>query len=382
MLSTLAVDGYRSLRSIVVPLDPLTVITGPNGSGKSNLYRALRLIAAAGRDGAVAALAREGGFPSVQWAGPENGRPRTGGPVQGTVRRGPVALRLGFSGDGFGYAVDMGIPVPSRTVFNRDPEIKAEAVWSGPVLRPATLLSERHGSVIRLRTDAGWRDFGRPVPTWSSMLDEVGDPDAAPELIALRESLRGWRFYDALRTDAEAPARLVSIGTRTPVLASDGADLAAALQTIREQGDEARVDAALGSAFPGSHLTVEERSGGLAMLLHQPGLLRPLEAGELSDGTLRYLLWIAALLSERPAEFLVLNEPETSLHPDLLEPLGRMIADAATRSQVVVVSHAHALVDALAGSGALVHELEKADGETLLHGQGLLDGSAWVWPKR
>ena len=41
------------------------------------------------------------------------------------------------------------------------------------------------------------------------------------------------------------------------------------------------------------------------------GLLRPLRGAELSDGTLRYLLWVAALLTPRPPELLVLNEPET-----------------------------------------------------------------------
>lgn len=382
MLSTIAVDGYRSLRSIVVGLAPLTVITGANGSGKSNLYRALRLLAAAGGAGVVAALAREGGLPSVLWAGPETGRPKSGGPVQGTVRSGPIAVRLGFSGDGFGYAMDLGIPLPGETMFGRDPEIKVESAWSGPVLRPSAVLSERHGPLIRLRGDDGWRAFARPVPSWSSMLSEVGDPDGAPELLALRESLRSWRFYDALRTDPEAPARRVAVGTRTPVLASDGGDLAAALQTIREQARTGSVDDALAHGFPGARLTVEERSGGLALLLHQQGLLRPLEAAELSDGTLRYLLWIAALLSERPAELLVLNEPETSLHPELLVPLGELIADAATRSQIVVVSHSGPLVAALAAGGALVHELEKSDGETRVREQGLLEAPPWSWPKR
>ncbi|MEU0465684.1 AAA family ATPase, partial [Amycolatopsis sp. NPDC006131] len=72
MLTTLAVENYRSLRDLVLPLSRLTVVTGVNGTGKSNLYRALRLLADAGRNGAVAALAREGGLPSTLWAGPES----------------------------------------------------------------------------------------------------------------------------------------------------------------------------------------------------------------------------------------------------------------------------------------------------------------------
>ncbi|MFN2646180.1 MAG: AAA family ATPase [Burkholderiales bacterium] len=42
--------------------------------------------------------------------------------------------------------------------------------------------------------------------------------------------------------------------------------------------------------------------------MRQDGLLRPLRAAEFSDGTLRYLLWIAALLTPRPPSVLVLGE--------------------------------------------------------------------------
>ena len=62
-----------------------------------------------------------------------------------------------------------------------------------------------------------------------------------------------------------------------------------------------------------------------------PGILRPLEARELSDGTLRYLCLIAALLSPRPATLLALNEPEMSLHPELMQPLAELIVLASPR---------------------------------------------------
>ncbi|MDP1068932.1 AAA family ATPase, partial [Klebsiella pneumoniae] len=91
----------------------------------------------------------------------------------------------------------------------------------------------------------------------------------------------------------------------------------AALQTIREIGDPDALQQAVSDAFPGARLNIQPLQGGrFAIEFYQEGLLRPLSAAELSDGTLRYLLLIAALLTPRPPTMMVLNEPETSLHPD------------------------------------------------------------------
>ncbi|WP_410594469.1 AAA family ATPase [Amycolatopsis sp. lyj-23] len=385
MLTTLAVANYRSLRDLVLPLAGLTVVTGPNGSGKSSLYRALRLLADASRNGAVAALAREGGLPSTLWAGPENGVRRGTTRVEGKVHTKAVGLRLGFAGDEFGYALDLGLPVPGRkTAFNLDPEFKREAVWSGPALRPSALLADRAGPSVRTRVASGaWGDERFEIRLTDSMLSEFADPRACPELVVLRERIRSWRFYDQFRTDADAPARQARIGTRTPVLSHDGADLAAALQTIIEIGRAAELAEVVDAAFPGSTVEATSQEGLLSVSFHQHGLLRPLSAAELSDGTLRFLLWVAALLTPRPPELLVLNEPETSLHPDLLPALATLIATAAKETQLVVVSHARPLIRALEEvADVATVELEKEYGETKVAGQRLLDRPSWHWPAR
>jgi predicted ATPase len=387
VLTTVAVENYRSLRRLVVPLRRLNVVTGHNGSGKSNVYRALRVLADSASNGAVAALAREGGLSSTMWAGPavigksvRQGQHR----AQGTVRKESVGLKLGFAGDDFGYAIDLGLPSEAKTAFALDPEVKVEALWVGPVWRKATVIAQRGGPTAWVCDGDGNQhviaDVLRP---FDSMLSELADPVRAPELMEMRERTRGWRFYDHLRTDADAPARQSRIGTRTTILGHDGADLAAALQTIHEIGDSAALSQAIDSAFEGSRIEIRNLDGRFDLSLQQPGMLRPLGAAELSDGTLRYLLWAAALLSPRPSQLLVLNEPETSLHPDLLPALAALIAGAAERSQIVVVTHSEPLVAALQGASD-VHtvRLTKELGETRIVGQGLLDEPPWHWPPR
>lgn len=386
MLKTLAVANYRSINKLVVPLDRLNLVTGPNGSGKSNLYRALRLLAETAQGGVINALAREGGLDSTFWAGPEtiSRRMRDGDvPIQATARHSVKRLRLGFAGEDFSYAISMGLPSPGISYFSLDPEVKKECIWAGPLYRPASLLVQRSGPMVRARDGRGWDVLAQHTPAYHILFDQVGSLRGSPEVLMLRENIRGWRFYDHFRSDVDAPARQPQLGTRTPVLHHDGRDLAAALQTIREIGDPEALQRAVGDAFPGARLNIEPLQGGrFAIEFYQEGLLRPLSAAELSDGTLRYLLLIAALLTPRPPTMMVLNEPETSLHPDLLPALARLIIQASDNCQVWVVSHASRLIAALQqdeGCNSIV--LEKVLGETQIVGQGILDAPAWHWPE-
>lgn len=371
----------------MLPLQRLNLITGPNGSGKSNLYRALRLLADTAQGRAVSSIAREGGLQSTLWAGPEviAASVRRGDyPVQGTRRTQPVNLRLGFASDEYGYLIDFGLPAPGSSAFSLDPQIKRECIWHGPILRSSALLVDRDGPLVRVRAQNGsWSHATQALSAFDSMMTHVSDPRNAPEMLMLRESIRAWRFYDHFRTDVDSPVRSPQVGTWTPILADDGSDLASAILTIFDIGASGALAAAVEDAFPGSRLTIENVDGRLAVKMEQPGMLRPLGAAELSDGTLRYLLWIAALLTPRPPALIVLNEPETSLHPDLLGALARLIARAGEQTQIIVVTHAAGLIAALSQQrGCNSITFKKDFGETIIAAPEPPHPPSWHWPAR
>lgn len=390
MIRKLAIANYRSIRDLVLTLDQLNVVTGSNGSGKSNLYRALRLVSDTAYGSAVAAIAREGGLNSILWAGPQqfsqdvkSGRH----PVEGTVRSDRINLRLGFTCDEFSYAIDYGISTqqPGSSMFFRDPEIKREVMWRDTDLwHSSRAVMDRKRPVVRARNDAGkMKVVLKSLSSNESVLSALIDPRNHPEIHRLREEVRSWRFYDHFRVDADSPMRQPQVGSFAPVVSSDGSDLPSAWQTICEIGDVDRLKEHLEDAFPGSSVGIEDSEGMFALKMHQHGLLRALGQTELSDGTLRYLFWLVALHTPRPPNLMVLNEPETSVHVDLLPALGRMIAAISETMQIWVITHSDVLVESLErASGCNRIRLEKDLGETLVEGEGLFNRVAWRWPAR
>ncbi|HYD40779.1 MAG TPA: AAA family ATPase [Anaeromyxobacter sp.] len=355
MIEQIEIEGFRSVRSVRMRMKPVLVVVGENGTGKTNLYRALQLFHAAASGNLARTIAEDGGMESVLWAGAR--------------KRGPVRMRIAARMDDFSYELELGLPdrtVGQASAFDMDPVVKRERV-----LLDGAVIVDRRAQSVTLR-DVDGRPVTHAFDLWSSesVLARVSEPQRYPALSALRDRFLTWRFYHSFRTDPDSPIRRSQVPVRTPALAPDGRDLACALQTIHEVGDAEGLRAAIDRAFPGSELEL----GGREVKMQTPGLHRPLDAHELSDGTLRYLCLIAALLSPRLPPLLALNEPETSLHPDLLDPLAELIAGTPRGHHVWLTTHAQELAERVARrTGAEPVRLTKEKGETRVVGQGLVD---------
>lgn len=304
-------------------------------------------------------LASEGGMQSVLWAGAR--------------RKGPVRLSVAVRFESYSYHLECGLPQPGQSMFSLDPEVKEERIDLHEGTRKIRLLNRKNTSVWARDDQGKLAEYPVAVSPSESVLAEIREPHKFPELSMVREELLQWRFYHHFRTDADSPIREPQVGVRTPVLSHDGRDLAAAIQTILEIGDAERFLRAIDDAFPGTQVCINPQPR-FAILVRFPGFQRKFEAAEVSDGTLQYLCLLTALMSPRPPALMALNEPETSIHPDLLGPLARLIIDASLRTQLWITTHSTKLADLLASnSGCIPIQLEKVEGETRIQGQSLLE---------
>lgn len=362
-------SGYRSLQRIHYPMSRLDVFVGANGVGKSNLYRGLELLRAAAANTLGEQLARES-LDLAMWAGPRK-------------RGGPRLIRLtaGFSEPdqletAYRYEIEVGYPPPGAPVLGFEPQVKTEILTYMSGQRRVRLMDRNGPSVMVRDPDGRAVEVDVDLLASETALSQVQDPSRYPVLDLVRRTLLAWRFYHDLRTDPDAPMRKSCIAVAAPTLASDGANLAAVFGTLASiRQDTVDLDRMIDRAFPG--VTLEMASDGrrdVNFALQYPEFPHRLfEASELSDGTLRFLGLAGALMAYRLPPFVALNEPESSLHPDLMQPLAEMIVLAAERTQVWLVTHSERLAKAIADTGAgAVRTVVKHDGATTIEGLTLL----------
>ncbi|MFB9947843.1 AAA family ATPase [Rhizobium puerariae] len=368
LLRSMFAQNYRSLRSIRMDLAGVNLFIGENGVGKSNLYRALQLVQAAVRGTLAYEIAAEGGMASVLWSGPrreeKNFRIRLEVEVLDEERA--VTFR---------YRVEAGLRPPQAAAgFAFEPQVKAEELLIETGSRPVTMM-KRAGPGIMVRGERGrMEEYPEQAMTSETAIALLGDAGHYPEAGAFRRMVDGWRFFHGFRTDRDSPLRQPCLAVTSPLLDQDGSNLAAVLATlVHTREDTVELDRAIAAAFGGARLHVPEPGEYAEFGLVFPDFPRRVfQPRELSDGQIRFLGLAAALMSYRQPPFIALNEPEASLHPDMLSPLAGMIAEASRSSQIWIVTHAELLASAVGERcGIRPKHVIRQDGATWIEGMRL-----------
>ncbi|HEY1205272.1 MAG: AAA family ATPase [Bryobacteraceae bacterium] len=312
----LYLENWRNFTRVETDLARRVVVAGPNASGKSNLLDALRFLHdIAGEGGGFQrAVRRRGGVSRLRCLAARQ--------HSNVV----IAVRIGSDGDGpdWEYGLQFG------QEDQRPPAILHERVARG-------------GEDVLVRPDE--QDLDDPERLSQTALEQVHSNRQFRELAEFFASVR---YVNAVPQLVREPER--SAGRRDDPFCGDLLERIAGTPEKMQTARLRRILQALQGAVPqllGLELRRDAR--GLPHLRARYSHWRPLGAwqteDQFSDGTLRLLalLW-SALEGAGP---LLAEEPEQSLHPEVIRQVLPMLSgiERRTRRQIVLTTHSKDLLD-------------------------------------
>ena len=325
----LSIDGFRRLHEVRLPLRPLSVMIGANGTGKTSVLNVLSLLANSAQGKLSEAITDLAGLTSVL-----------------TYDKGED-LHLGISMTVPGYApLEYSLRLKPQGVSYVISEEKLSQQRPGH--RGPFLHIDSHGPDVKYY-DLDQRKW--VWPNWEhkpleTSLSQVPKMFREPE--DFRNRLSSSTFYHVLNVDSRSPVRLPQPMRPAALPGRNGEELVSCLFYLRET-QRARFEAvedALRAASPRfDRLDFPPVAAGtLALAWRETGLSQPLYMHQLSEGTLRFL-WLATLLQSPGLTALtLLDEPEVSLHPELLNLLSDLLREASSRTQIIVATHSDRLI--------------------------------------
>lgn len=380
MITKLTLKNFKSFGATggEIPLGPLTLIVGTNASGKSNIRDALRFLHGIGRGYSLAEII--GGKYSEAgeriWDGIRGGmadlicqdataREFTLGlevvgkysfPSVSDPRRVRV---IRFSG--FTYEITVSI---RRSPSGFRAYVKSEHLeekGGGVVFssRPEILrLKEdfRPGIVsARVRKPDSKKYIGPKIGFASdrAILSQVGEQpdthiDARAACGALRKFLRSHRFFDL----DPGVLRLPSLPGQT-VFGDKGHNLSSILRDIFSDSNQKAIFLEwLRELTPLDLADLEfpvVTPEGKIQLALKDERGRLISGSSASDGTLRFLAFLAATHAGVPPSMLFLEEIENGIHPNRLHLLLEVLQQATKSMQVIATTHSPALLNSLRG---------------------------------
>ena len=361
-LENISVKGFRRLHNIDLEMRNLTVMIGANGSGKTSFLDVFSILAASASGNLHQQLQLKGGLNEILTRG--KARELEISLAMNVPDREPLKYRLALSPKGLSYEIreetltqqsDIYAPEPFKYIQSDGLDIKYFSQEDRRLLRP------------------NWEH--NPLET---SLSQVPKMYREPE--NLRKSLASCTYYGALDVSEKSPIRLPQAMRPAKLPGAKGEDLVSCLYDLRES-DRDRfefLENILSAAFPDfERLNFPPVAAGtISMTWTDRNFSQPIYLHELSEGTLRFL-WLATLIqSQNLTTITLIDEPEVSLHPDLLRHLVYLMREAAKHTQLIVATHSDRLIGFLEPHEVLICDTE--EGEAKMTWADTLNLSKWL----
>lgn len=342
----ISVRGFRRLQNIDLEMRNLIVMIGANGAGKTSFLDVLSILAASASGNLQNLLQLKGGLNEIL----------TRGKLQEleieismqVLDEQPLMYSLTLSPKGLSYEVK-----DESLTQQRDPSRTEPFKYI-----------ESQGLTIKYFQDGS----GFVRPNWEhnpleTSLSQVPKMYREPE--NLRKSLASCTYYGALDVSEKSPIRLPQAMRPAKLPGASGENLVSCLYDLRETDRDRfeMVENIISAAFPDfERLNFPPVAAGtMSMTWKDRNFSQPFYIHELSEGTLRFLWLVALLQSQTLTTVTLLDEPEVSLHPELLRHLVYLMREASKHTQLIVATHSDRLIRFLKPHEVLVCELEEAE---------------------
>jgi predicted ATPase len=348
-----------------IELRPLNILIGPNGSGKSNFIEVVGLLKDLPDKDPWSTILETGGVDEWIWKGTDRNGATTSQPS--------ITVTFNPANDGqplsyYEICLAKHAPTYSFHVFS-----EALGQIDSAKQRTAFYVNRPHSSpdsaFVRSSVSSFKVSKAEKLDVRLSLLAQLVDVFNYPELYYFEQKISRFALYRdwIFGLDAE-PRDPQPVGLDSNHLEEDTRNLAQVLKAIRDRGEEAvfeRLLKLLQQFYePVKDLDVELVGTHLRIMIREDGLSSRTPATRLSDGTLRWLALLIILLDPTPPPVVCIDEPELSLHPDIIPTLADLLRDASTRTQLIITTHSSALVDSFSGEPESICVCEKIDGAT------------------
>ncbi len=338
--SRLSIRGFRRLKNVDLHLRPLNVLIGVNGVGKSSILDAFDLLAASASGNLATTMSDLGGMNSLLT---RDGK-TTSLHLQLRTHADAtpnLAYDIRLTRQGYGYVISEEVLEP----------------YGAPSGSATGRYIDSRGAIVEYRHDGTVS-----TPDWDYKHLETSlsqTPKMYRETEGFRRSVEDIsEIYHGLDVSQNGPVRQPQVVSSVSTPGVDGANLVSCLYTIRETARDRfeAIEDAIHAAFPTfERLDFPPLSAGrITLAWHEHGFTEPFFPNELSEGTLRFLWLVTLLQSPGLREITLIDEPEVSLHPEMLRLITELMREASARTQLIVATHSDSFVRFLEPSELMV----------------------------
>jgi predicted ATPase len=353
MIKQIRVHNFLSLREVTLDLGLRNVLVGPNMAGKSNIIRALKFLTNVSLTGLAEAITKEGGFSEILWKGVDEGK--------------------------ISFSLNEEIPFPNEEkprTYEYEIGLVGSSSTSSFLIEKETLKRCEEGvdhilAEFRSGQGKGFHQDGSVAFEQKERSEKSFLEYSVPgwEGMAAKEIFSQWRFYQLIPT----AMRQINVTAKQYFLNIHGDNLSSWLHTLQTgyPDEYKRMTQVIQDVMPDitSIITPLTQMGTTFVQIKEKYLKRPVNIWGISDGALQFLSLLSMIFApaELGAPLYCIEEPETHLHPQLIESLIEILLqiqqELGTRSaQIIITTHHPYLIDKLSIEDLIA--VYKKDGTT------------------